>query len=70
MAYMAAEYFTATRGFDWIQDVFMPTLVMLRGDKEAAAKEFGWESWRSMEEELNENMYQVIKSYGVSVPKP
>ena len=74
MAYVAAEYLTLTRGFDWVLQVFMPRpLKDRRGDgsrnldKSAAA--LGWADWTALEAELNAYLWETLESYGSSIPK-
>ena len=74
MAYLAGEFFTLEKGFDWMLEVFMQQpLKSVRGDgtvdRDAAAASLGWADWDALESDLNNYMWERLSGFGASIPK-
>ena len=73
MAFLAGEYFVAKYGLDWLLQTFMTSPLMTRTssgarDLNRAANELGYDSWRAIEEELNQNLVTVLRTFGAELP--
>jgi hypothetical protein len=73
MAFVAGEYFVAKYGLVWLLQTFMYSPLKTRTglgvrDLDRAAAELGYDSWRAIEEELNQNLVTVLRTFGAELP--
>lgn len=74
MAYMAGEFFTLTKGYDWMLQVFMQQPLKSRrgdgtADLNAAAASLGWADWDALESDLNTYMWERLVGFGANIPE-
>lgn len=74
MAYMAGEFFTLTKGYDWMLQVFMQQPLKSRrgdgtADLNAAAASLGWADWDALETDLNTYMWERLVGFGANIPE-